>query len=398
MGGTQFSLAGAGPEGIAGQHIAVATMHLYQYGYFQNGVFRGPDPPPAWLLQHPHYDDFWRDLELGPRLEQARWPIVHEGGWFDGALQSTIDAFSQLQETGGEGARGRQHLVIGPWTHGFGFYARQQGELTFPANATFPPGAPDLVQWLGFWLKGEHTLAADEPAVRYYVMGDVTDRQAPGNTWRTASGWPPSSRPLRLYFAADGGLEPQAPATPAALEYDYDPTKPVPTLRGDWDGPVDQRPVEARPDVLVFTTPPLAEPLEVTGRIGVRLYAATSARDTDFTAKLTDVYPNGRSMLVTDGIVRARHRRTLEKDELVTPEERTAYDIDLWSTSLIFNRGHRIRVAISSSNAPRFEPNTNTGEPWPFTEKPVVAHQTVFLGGAEASHILLPDATGGGNP
>jgi hypothetical protein len=152
--------------------------------------------------------------------------------------------------------------------------------------------------------------------------------------------------------------------------------------------------------VLVFTTSPLSEPLEVTGRLSVRLYAATSARDTDFTARLTDVYPDGRSISVADGIVRTRYRQSLTQEALITPGERYAYDIDLWSTSLVFNRGHRIRVDISSSNAPRYEPNPNTGGPLPIAEdeKPVVAHQTIALGGPEASHIILPQVVGGGQP
>jgi uncharacterized protein len=229
------------------------------------------------------------------------------------------------------------------------------------------------------------------------VMGDVTDPQAPGNVWRTAAAWPPSSQPLRLYFTADGQLDPQPPTNAGTKEYDYDPTQPVPTRGGqeifeDLVGAQDQRKVEGRPDVLIFTTPPLTAAVEVTGRISVHLNAVTSARDTDFTAKLTDVYPNGRSMILSDGIVRARFRHSLETEELISPGQQYAYDIDLWSTSIIFNKGHQIRVAISSSNSPRFEPNTNTGGPLPPDpkEKPVVAHQTLLLGGPAASSIVLP--------
>jgi uncharacterized protein len=329
---------------------------------------------------------------------------VHVGGWFDLLSQGTIDAFTKLQGEGGEGARGRQHLVIGPWTHYGNFtFDRKEGELRFPSNAGYPTGAPTRFQWLSFWLTGQPQTPAGEPAVRYYVMGDVTDPQAPGNTWRTADRWPPPSQPRRLYFTADVGLEPQPPAAATTRSYDDDPAHPVPTIGGQvYDfssvpaGPRDQRPVEGRPDVLLFSTPPLTEPLEVTGRLSVRLYAASSARDTDFTAKLTDVYPDGRSMLVADSIVRARHRLSLTEDAPITPGERTAYDIDLWSTSIVFNRGHRIRVAISSSNAPRFEPNPNT---WPDQDvTPVVAHQTITLGGPEASHIVLPEVIGSGSP
>jgi hypothetical protein len=386
-----------------GQHANIAPLSLYHHAFYQNGVYR-PEwdaigRPRGWpmelLRQHPNDDDFWRGMDLRMRLDRVRWPGVYTAGWFNYFCQGTIDAFVEIQKRGGDGARGRQHLIIGLGP--FNPTTRQCGELTFAETAARPPGAPDDLQWLRFWLKGEPTVPPDEPAVRYFVMGDVDDPRAPGNTWRYADRWPPPSRPTRLYLTAEGGLTSHRPTTTATREYDYDPEKPVPTRGGQAlavassgirSGPCDQRRLEARPDVLVFTTPPLSEPREVTGRLRVRLYAATSARDTDFTARLCDVYPDGRSMLVADGIVRARYRRTLEKPEAVTPGKRYAYDIDLWSTSLIFSRGHRIRVSISSSNAPRFEPNPNT---WPEEDTaPRVAHQTVFLGGQAASHVVLP--------
>jgi predicted acyl esterase len=407
---TQIQIANAAPEGIVGQHVEVAPISPYHYWTYQGGVFRkgwqdawqsGTQwPPEAWtqLFQHPRYDNFWRDLDLSHRLDQVRWPMVFVGGWFDLFAQGTIDAFAQLQDQGGEGARGRQHLVMGPWTHGI--YQRDAGEFHFPANAALPPGEPRETDWLRFWLTGQPAIPADGPAVRYYVMGDVKDRLAPGNVWRTADRWPPPSRPLRLYFTADGGLERQPATLPSTREYDFDPLRPIPSLGNDWDGPKDQRRVESWPEVQLFSTAPLAEPLEVTGRLTVRLYAATSARDTDFTAKLTDVYPDGRSMLLADGIVRARYRQSVEQSVLITPGERYAFDIDLWSTSIIFNKGHRIRVAISSSNYPRFDVNANTGATGVFDRSAasMIARQTIFLGGAEASHIVLPEIVATGTP
>jgi predicted acyl esterase len=408
LGEPQYLLAGAGPEGIVGQHVRVTPGSPY-HGVYLNGVWREAFESfirtnfPAVLplmRAHPHYDDFWRDGDLGTRLDRVHWPMVHMTGWYDDYLQEVIDTFAQLQENGGEGARGRQHLIIGPWEH----VAAETGNLTGPVgiltfkNAGLPPDTPNAFGWLSFWLTGQPAVPDSEPAVRYYVMGDVTDPQAPGKMWRTADRWPPPSQPLRLYFTADGRLDPQPPAKAATQGYDYDPTRPVPTPGGR--GAQDQRKVEGRADVLVFSTPPLTAPLEVTGRISVHLNAATSARDTDFTAKLTDVYPDGRSILLTDGIVRARFRHSLETEELITPGQTHAYDIDLWSTSIIFNKGHQIRVAISSSNSPRFEPNPNTGGPLPPDpkEKPVVAHQTIFLGGAEASFITLPQVASGATP
>ena len=238
-------------------------------------------------------------------------------------------------------------------------------------------------------------------------MGDVTDPTAPGNVWRTADRWPPPSQPLRLYFTPGGGLDPQPPATPTTREYDYDPLRPVPSIVVDWvpgdgpsGGPRDQRRVENWPDVLLFTTPPLAEPLEVTGPITVHLVAMTSALDTDFTARLTDVYPDGRSMLVTAGIIRGSYRNSLEKADFLTPGQRYDFDIDVGATSLIFNKGHRLRVAISSSNSPRFEANQNNGKSWPNDQNypSVVAHQTIFLGGVDGSSIVLPQVLGTTGP
>jgi predicted acyl esterase len=416
VGMSQIMLAGAGPEGIVGQYVRTAPGSLYLADY-QSGVWRKPADgwfsgnfPAAQPLfrSHPRYDDFWRRQDLGTRLDRVHWPMVHLTGWYDLLLQGVIDDFNQIQENGGDGARGRQHLVIGPWVHGdvfTGNVTRTAGVLTFPKNAVLPPDTPNGFGWLSFWLTGQPAVPADEPAVRYYAMGDVTDPQAPGNVWRSAAAWPPPSQPLRLYFTADSQLDPQPPATATIKEYDYDPTKPVPTRGGqevfeDLVGAQDQRQVEGRPDVLVFTTPTLTAPLEVTGRISVHLNAATSAHDTDFTAKLTDVYPNGRSIILSDGIVRARFRRSLETEELITPDQPYGYDIDLWSTSIVFNKGHQIRVAISSSNSPRFEPNTNTGGPLPPgpNEKPVVAHQTIFLGGPAGSSIVLPQIVGAAAP
>jgi putative CocE/NonD family hydrolase len=410
LGTTQLLLAGAGPQGVLGQYVRSAPLSRSLNAYL-NGVWRKSlemSSFPRSTLQvyrsHPHYDDFWRGLDLGTRLDRVHWPIVHLTGWYDYYLQGAIDAFTQLQESGGDGARGHQHLIIGPWLHGdiwTGNLKRTAGALTFPPNALLPPDTPNGLGWLGFWLTGQPAISPDEPAVRYYVMGDVTDPQAPGNVWRTAASWPPPSAPLPLFFTADGRLDSQPPATAVTKEYDYDPTKPVPSVGGQeiflpQVGAQDQRKVEGRPDVLVFSTPPLTAPLEVTGRILVHLNAATSARDTDFTAKLTDVYPDGRSIILADGIVRARFRHSLETEDLITPGQQYAYDIDLWSTSIIFNKGHQIRVAISSSNAPRFEPNPNTGGALPPDpkEKPVVAHQTIFLGGRTASYITLPQVVG----
>jgi putative CocE/NonD family hydrolase len=225
-------------------------------------------------------------------------------------------------------------------------------------------------------------------------MGDTEDKTAPGNRWRSAAAWPPPAKVTPFYFHADHTLDPKKPDGAGQLAYKYDPQNPVPTIGGQnlliTKGPMDQRPVESREDVLLFTTEPLSEPVEVTGRITAKLFIASDCPDTDFTVKLCDVYPDGKSMLVTDGIQRASLRNSYERRELLELGQVVEVNVDLWSTSLIFNRGHRIRIAVSSSNSPRFEPNANTGDPHPISGKTRTAANTVYVSDQYPSHVLLP--------
>lgn len=275
-------------------------------------------------------------------------------------------------------------MIIAPIGHG------SFNELKYPPNSKMPPAA-EASRLFDCWLKGKDNGAESDKAVHYYVMGDPTDENAGGNFWRQADNWPPPAEPTAFYFHPDKRLvRGTAPDGAKALSYRYDPNNPVPTVGGQNlllpKGPMDQRKIESRPDVLLFTTDVLAEPVEVTGRIYAKLYVSSDCVDTDFTVKLTDVYPDGRSMLVTDGILRASLRNSFERPELMQAGETCELTVDLWSTSLVFNTGHRIRVAISSSNAPRFEPNPNTGR----KDSPRVATNTLHVSGEHASHILLP--------
>jgi putative CocE/NonD family hydrolase len=230
--------------------------------------------------------------------------------------------------------------------------------------------------------------------VHYYVMGDCDDAAAPGNEWRSADRWPPPSTATPYYLHADKSLSTVAPQGTETLTYQYDPEHPVPTLGGQnlliAKGPMDQRPLESRDDVLLFTSQPLTEPVEVTGRITARLFVSSDCVDTDFTVKLCDVHPDGKSLLVTDGIRRASLRNSYEQHEPLSPGEVVELEVDLWSTSIIFNKGHQIRIAVSSSNAPRFEPNPNTGEPHFTAGKTRIANNTVHLSDNHPSHIVLP--------
>jgi putative CocE/NonD family hydrolase len=226
-------------------------------------------------------------------------------------------------------------------------------------------------------------------------MGDPTDPKAPGNYWRHADDWPPPSRVTPFYFHPAGTLvQGKPPEGNDARTYAYDPKDPVPNIGGQELGvplgPMDQRRVEKRPDVLLFTTDELKEPIEVTGRIAARLFISSDCPDTDFTVKLCDVYPDGRSMLVTDGILRARYHKSFEEESFLVPGQVYELNVDLWSTSLVFNKGHRIRAAVSSSNSPRFEANPNTGRAFRADKETRVAKNTLHLSLKYPSRIVLP--------
>jgi predicted acyl esterase len=418
LGITQNMTAPGAPEALQSQVVHVAFSNMYSQGAYQGGAFRQSllegwlkgtgmtDVNLATFVAHPRYDSFWDELNPEAQARRVNAPGVFLGGWYDIFVQGTINSFVTIQNEGGPKARGRCRLIIGPYAHG------TFSELKYPTNSGLLPKAADPFVWFDYTLKGQTNEVAREKPVHYYVMGDPTDKTAPGNFWRSADRWPPPAAATPFYFHPDGQLVVNARPTGAASKtYKYDPKNPVPTVGGQElllpKGPLDQRKIESRPDILLFTTDALTEPVEVTGRITAKLFVSSDSPDTDFTVKLCDVYPDGRSMLVTDGILRARYRKSFEHEDFLEPGKVYELAIDLWSTSLIFNKGHRIRVAVSSSNAPRFEPNPNTGHAFRADKEMRVANNTLHLSEKYPSHIVLPiykdvssgrTATGPGQP
>ena len=406
VGITQNMLAPDAPDVLKGQAVVVAFSDMYSQAAYQGGVWR-KSMLEGWLTgtrmadvnletfrKHPTRDKFWADMNPEAQAHRVNCPGVFIGGWYDIFLQGTINSFVTIHNHGGPNARGRCRLVIAPIAHG------AFSELKYPPNSKIPPAA-EASRLFDSWLKDKSNGAEDDKAVHYYVMGDPTDENAGGNFWRQADNWPPPADTTAFYFHPDKRLVRGAPPDGTEkMSYRYDPNNPVPTVGGQNlllpKGPMDQQNIESRPDVLLFTTEVLAEPVEVTGRIYAKLYVSSDCVDTDFTVKLTDVYPDGRSMLVTDGILRASLRNSFERSEPLHPGKTCELTVDLWSTSLVFNTGHRIRVAVSSSNAPRFEPNPNTGG----KGTPRIANNTLHISGEYPSHILLPiyrDIPGAGN-
>jgi uncharacterized protein len=329
---------------------------------------------PWWaeFLSHPARDAFWQGLSVIDQAEQVTVPALHIGGWFDIFVSNTARSFTELRARAGtEDAREGQRLIIGPWDHlnATGIYPDRRFGLAGDAISQDLTG--QHVRFFDRWLRGRRGALDGSAPVKIFVMG--IDR------WRDEQDWPlPDTRYVRYYLrgsgrantaAGDGELSPEAPAETATETFLYDPRRPVPSLGGrvmlpttaNAAGPVDQRPVEDRDDVLCFTSPALTEPLEVTGHVKLTLFASSSAPDTDFTGKLVDVFPDGRAMFLTDGIIRARYRNSLAEPELLTPGEPYKFSMDLSVTSNVFLPGHRIRLEVSSSNFPRFDRNTNTG-------------------------------------
>ncbi len=405
LGITQVRMAAAGTP-VDFQGIVVAASGFYGGLSYQGGVWRRALCEP-WLTNqgrknviglwksHPYLDTFWKSMDAGPRAPYVHAPALHVGGWWDIFQQGTIDNFVSRQEHGGAGVRGTQKLIIGPWTHATNHGPRKSGDLQLPANYSFDVEALQR-RLLQHYLLGEENGADNEPAVHYYTLGDVDQPSGPGNQWRTAACWPPfETEETLFYLDPAAALVRDMPTDPRdRVGFTYDPNDPCPT-RGGANlalpaGPFDQREISLRKDVLRFVTEPLDEPLEVTGRVKVRLYVSSDAPDTDFTAKLVDVYPDGREILLLDSIQRVKLRKDFEAPSLLAPGEVAKLEIDLWSISVVFAPGHRIGLHISSSNYPRFEKNPNTGDDFPQDGKLAVAHNVIHLGTQYPSALLLP--------
>jgi uncharacterized protein len=362
------------------------------------------------ILNHPSYDAFWKGLSVLENIGQVRVPVFSVGGWYDNFVESDLDAFAALHKLHGR-LDDKHRIMIGPWAHNM---STPFPGVSFGDDSSSPIRSYQI-EWFDHWLKGApeearpfasetwHAVRSevDEAPVHIFVMGV--------NRWRDEPDWPLARARNTPFYLASGGSantltgDGALQAKPERLntapdQFTYDPRNPVPTRGGavccdpkifPW-GPMDQRPVENRKDVLVYTSAPLKQDLEVTGPIRVVLYASTSTTDTDFTAKLVDVFPNGEARNLTDSILRIRYRHGLDKPELAKPGEIYPLSIDAGVTSNVFLAGHSIRLEISSSNFPRFDRNPNTGRAFADETTLKKAQQVIYHSRQYPSHILLP--------
>lgn len=349
-----------------------------------------PGLAPYWRewIAHPDFDDYWQRISISAHHERVAVPAFNLGGWYDLFVAGPSRNFAGVRARGAtESARTGTRLVMGPWTHNAPSIA-QAGEVHFGWGATLNVEELQL-RWFDYWLKDIDNGLMDEPLVRIFVMG---------RGWRDEHEWPLARTEYIPYFIHSGGrahgldgdgwLSREAPGAEPPDIFLSNPLSPVPTVGAA--GAVDQRPVERRTDVLVYTTPPLTEPLEVTGPVKLVLYASSSAPDTDFTAKLVDVAPNGYARNLCEGVLRARYRNSLSKPEPLEPGRPYALTLDLLVTSNLFQQGHQIRLEIAGSNFPRFDRNPNTGEPAGTACVLRPAVQTVYHDAEHPTHLLLP--------
>ncbi|HHH75710.1 MAG TPA: CocE/NonD family hydrolase, partial [Phycisphaerae bacterium] len=337
------------------------------------------------------YDDEWRRYDSTLKHSVMKVPAVHVGGWFDTFSQGTIDSFIGRQHKGAAGAKGNQRLVMGPWAHG-GARSDGVGQLKFPNNRM--PGAYSSGQFFKEILT-DGKLDKKTLPVAYYVMGDTSKADSPGNEWRFAKDWPVPADEVGYYFHGGGKLTTlKGTNSKAGVTYIFYPAKPCPTVGGSNlvlpRGPMDQQKIESRDDVLVFTTGQLSEPVEVTGRVSARIFISSSAVDTDLSVRLCDVYPSGESYIMAEGMLRLRRRAGMDKNVLLAKGQVYEVTVDCWSTSIIFNKSHRIRVAVTSSNYPRFDINPGTGKVFKVGDATVKQTNTIHCSATMPSQIILP--------
>ncbi len=401
----QNFLAASQPKALDAQYLVDFGASLFHHGYRIGGAarperFRGmcatagaPEDGEAMLaeqLRHPGYDAWWDVENTMLHFDKMAAPSFLVGSWFDRVNLGVVDTWIGRRRA----HPGKQQLILGPWVHGrYNKDALEVGELTFPEHSQF--SIPEhQMRWFDHHLAGKRNGIEKDPPVRYYVMGACGEPGAPGHEWREADDWPVPAEP-RPYYLLDGGrLSPAAhdKTRQSATEWMSDPYNP-PVLEGRQpQSGIDQRRFEKHLGVRTFTTKPLAQAVEWTGLVKAKLFVSSTAPDTDIIVRLTDVYPDGRSILISDMVRRLRFRNGFDEQELLEPGEIVPVEIEITWLSHVFNRGHRIRLTVCSGGAPYWEINPQTGEAiaadLPSKMRP--ARNAVWHAGEHRSALVAP--------
>lgn len=400
---TQLMLAPAAPPSLACQYVGQAAGSLYHHAVFPGGQllknqmeawlgYYAPDTGVhAYVIGAPFYNDLWAGLNAISVANRIKVPVLHYGGWYDTFLKGTIDSFCACQHNGAAGAKGRQKLIIGPWNH-YWPHDFTLGDFEVPENGRHPPVDISAKRWFDHHLKGQDCDLDSLPPVTYYVMGPFDGSSSAGNVWKQADTWPVPAQEKRWFLTGERTLSETATHA-TSLSYASDPNNPVPTIGGCNlflpSGPRDQRPIEKRDDVVVFTSPPMRQDIEITGNLKAKLYFSADVADTDVVVRLCDVYPDGKSILIADGIYRTAVLN--KKNAAATPSgDIQEIDIDLWCTSILLAQGHALRISVCGSNYPRYEKNLHVGVVGSNAAKGKIATHTIHVGAHTPSCIILP--------
>lgn len=345
-------------------------------------------------------DEAWSEVNVDGKYDRINVTSFHIGGWYDCFIGETLRQYEAMKERASERGNRPPRLLVGPWTHGS--FGHTFGEASFGMASAggFVNANGDLTErhlrWFDATLKGDESALDRDPPVEVFVMGE--------NRWRAYEEWPPPGAEEAWNLHPEGKLSREGPGPGEPDEYEYDPEDPVPTLGGatllapiHGPGPVDQREIEAREDVLTYTSEPFESKYTVLGAVYATLFAASSAPDTDFVVRLSDVHPDGRSLVVTDGIIRASARESYPAPGVVRPTEPSLvepgrvyeYCVDLWATGITFKAGHRMRVSVTSSSFPRWDRNLNTGESGAVSGKTAVARQRIYHDPERRSRVTM---------
>jgi len=378
----------------------ISVLPLISYPLLEAPSGEGIAPYFKDWLAHPNFDEYWKRISIEDHYAQIQVPVYGMGAWYDIFLGGTLKNYVRLKtEAGAEAARKGQRLLVYVGGHAGGWDSRKVGAVDF--GEKLPIDGDELtLRWYDWLLKGEANGVEKEKPVKIFVMGR--------NEWREEDDWPLARARITKYYlhsagsangiAGNGLLSTLAPAEEKSDQYVYDPNDAAPTIGGPLCcgalptgiGPEDQRPAEARSDVLVYTTPSFAKDTEVSGPVSLDLYVSSSAVDTDFTGMLVDVWPSGLAQNLTSGILRLRYRNSQEKPELANASETYHITVDLWATSNVFLAGHKLRLDVSSSNFPRFDRNLNTGEEQARATRMVKAMNVIYHDKAHPSALVMP--------
>jgi uncharacterized protein len=385
----------------------VRVLPLISYPVLEPPSAEGLAPYFTDWLAHPNFDEYWKPLSIEDHYAQIQVPVFSLGAWYDIFLGGTLKNYVRLKtEAGTEAARRGQRLAVSVGGHAGESSSGKVGAVEF-GNKLPADGDEAMLRWYDWLLKGETNGVEKEKPVKIFVMGK--------NEWREEDDWPLERAKNTKYYlhstgaangiapigpgqAGSGSLSTVVPAQEKPDQYVYDPSDAAPTIGGPLCcgalptgiGPEDQRPAEARGDVLVYSTPVFAKDTEVTGPVSLDLYVSSSAVDTDFTGMLVDVWPNGFAQNLTSGILRLRYRNSQEKPELANPGETYHITVDLWATSNVFLAGHKLRLEVSSSNFPRFDRNLNTGEEQARGTRMVKATNVIYHDKLKPSALVVP--------